>query len=295
MVSTLGNRLTKLFLIVTLLLTQGALASINIVNPSDNDKSFESVLSRNLSTIDSSGSEVIEVIVGKKALESAIASGTIDVNKHTFIVAINSYDFKAAIAGLPDHLTKNLIPIYREADPVAQAIFSEQVIGPKNKLVFLASDITEEYAQNLDAFNITSFNTENESFKKKISHIKKGQGLLVLPDPNLINVQTIKPLIKHLYRQGKVMIGYSEQIVRLGGIGSLYSTDDQYIQYVSTSIKQYQQSKEKPSPYLGYYSIAWNKLVSRSLNIPKPDESTLNNLLKEHYSTQGREGGVHEE
>jgi len=104
--------------------------------------------------------------------------------------------------------------------------------------------------------------------------------LLVLPDALLYNKNDIQGVLLTTYRYRDPVLGYSQALVRAGAIMALYSKPGQIGHQAAEIAVHSIETGNLPAPqYPKYFTVSVNRQVARSLNIPAPDESGLQEAL----------------
>lgn len=106
--------------------------------------------------------------------------------------------------------------------------------------------------------------------------------LLLLPDPEVVNRRTVKPLVMGSYRQGLPLIGYSQALVKAGALMAVYSPLPALQQQVLAMARGYFSRNELPTPrYAEDYEVSINYQLARALRISLPPEEKLKQTLRE--------------
>lgn len=106
--------------------------------------------------------------------------------------------------------------------------------------------------------------------------------LLLLPDPQVVNRRTVKPLVLGSYRQGIALVGYSEALVKAGALMAVHSPPDALAAEMVAAAKNYMASGVLPSPrYASGFEVSVNYQLARALKISLPSESELKKRLEE--------------
>lgn len=102
--------------------------------------------------------------------------------------------------------------------------------------------------------------------------------LLLLPDPWVVNRNSLQNLMLTTYRQRVPVVGYSQNLVDAGALAAVFSTPQQIGLQIAESIQRMLPGKgwDLPPPsYPKYFTIKTNNNVARSLEISVPSEATL--------------------
>ncbi len=104
--------------------------------------------------------------------------------------------------------------------------------------------------------------------------------LLAVPEPDLLNRNTVQSVLMTSYRYRDPVVGYSKSLSRAGALVSVYSTPKQIgRQAGEIAASLLNGGRLDGLQWPKYFSIAINKHVARSLGINLPSEETLNRDL----------------
>ncbi|MBE0509794.1 MAG: hypothetical protein IBX49_03610 [Gammaproteobacteria bacterium] len=100
--------------------------------------------------------------------------------------------------------------------------------------------------------------------------------LLVLPDIRVLNSDTAKTIITASYQRGIPLVGYSEHLVRAGGLMAVYASTTNQLVDVRTAIQLWQETASLPAAaYTRNYSVAINYRLARALQLRLPTEAMV--------------------
>ncbi len=109
--------------------------------------------------------------------------------------------------------------------------------------------------------------------------LEDAETILALPEPSIINGQTLGHILSSAYRRNVPVLAFSKAYVRAGALGALYSTPTQSGEQVGRIANDILLGKKMPSPSgPSDFEIAVNRTVARSLGIKL--ESELDIKLK---------------
>ena len=123
-----------------------------------------------------------------------------------------------------------------------------------------------------------TLNSDADLFPALQSLLPNVDVLLLLPDPLVVNRNSVQNLMLTTYRQRVPVLGYSPNLVEAGALAAVFSTPQQIGQQIAETIQRMLPAKswELPPPaYPKYFTIKANPSVARSLDIAVPDEATL--------------------
>lgn len=121
-----------------------------------------------------------------------------------------------------------------------------------------------------------------ELVPKLVDVLKRSDALLALPEPSIINRQTLKTVLLTAYRRERVLIGSSDAMVSAGSLATTYSntahTAEQLADWLANFTPAHPQSLPAPE-YTRGFTISYNKQVARSLSFTTPDLLNLETQL----------------
>lgn len=108
-----------------------------------------------------------------------------------------------------------------------------------------------------------------------------GEALLLIPDPQVVNRHTVKPLVLGSYRNGVPLIGYSKALVKAGALMSVHSTLSALEEQLFQAVSGYMQNGVLPAPGpADEFEVAVNYQLARALKLILPPESELKSQLQ---------------
>ena len=102
--------------------------------------------------------------------------------------------------------------------------------------------------------------------------------LLLLPDPMVVNRNSVQNLMLSSYRQHVPTLGYSQNLVEAGALAGVFSTPQQIGKQIAETIQSLIPGRgwDLPSPvYPKYFTVKINASVARSLEITVPMDAFL--------------------
>ncbi len=110
--------------------------------------------------------------------------------------------------------------------------------------------------------------------------LDRTDSLLAVPDPDLYNRETIKPILLTSFRYRQPLIGFSRAYVRAGALAAPYSAPGHLARDAAeTALRLLQPGAQAVVRAPAYFDIALNRQVARSLGIRLPDIDDLRALL----------------
>jgi putative ABC transport system substrate-binding protein len=124
---------------------------------------------------------------------------------------------------------------------------------------------------------------EDSVIEQLFEHELSGEDtLLLLPDPEVVNRRTVKPLVLGSYRQGLPLIGYSHALVKAGALMAVHSSQTTLQQQAVVMVQNYFADNRLPAArYAEEFEVSINYQLARALKITLPSEKTLKQTLQE--------------
>lgn len=115
------------------------------------------------------------------------------------------------------------------------------------------------------------------------SVLNQSDVLIGIDDPQIYNANTLKPLLLSSYNRNRVLIGPSAPFVAAGSIGTTYSSP----QDMADSLRLLMQEAWQPGAtrYPQRFSVLSNAQVARSLGLPPPENSLLQQQIQSMEQT----------
>lgn len=102
--------------------------------------------------------------------------------------------------------------------------------------------------------------------------------LMLLPDPAIVNRNTVQNLMLTTYRQRVPVIGYSQALVEAGALLAVYSTPQQIGQQAGELILRMLPGRAwelPPATHPKYFTVKSNASVGRALELAVPSDTAL--------------------
>ncbi|MGI9288646.1 MAG: hypothetical protein ACR2P1_24885 [Pseudomonadales bacterium] len=220
------------------------------------------------------------VTIGTAAFRDAIAQ---DASQPIIAAFITSTQFEQSLSvrRRPTHITA----VFSNPDPLAQYALAQILLGHPAVGVFetratlqLTARLTQHAGRAVRAIPVSPGQDTNALIRT----LSPLDALIVLPDVTVINRTNINHVVRSLYQQRKVLIGYSETLTRIGGLASIFPRRDAIIASVIETVTAYYRSGDMPAPgFVRDLDIAVNKRLARSLNIAIPETRALLQEIRE--------------
>lgn len=162
---------------------------------------------------------------------------------------------------------------------------AENVIPREHRLGLLVGQNTLYEAEQLKlsaqkrkvSVALTQVNFQADLMSKLEALLLDSDVLLALPDAEIFNKETVKPIIFTAFRHKKPVLGCTQSIVNAGALAAVYS-DSKHLAKQAAEIAAQSQSTGAllPSPQTPkYFSVSMNKQVARLFKIKVMDEALL--------------------
>ncbi len=168
---------------------------------------------------------------------------------------------------------------------LSQALLKLNSLGIINQKPQLLTRRQKDVLRHLN-LNLRQFQLdEAENLLRMIRQLKKqADALLIQPDQNLFNIDTLKGVLLTSYRNRMPVISYSPAHVKSGALASIYSSPKDIGHHLAELLSLYLQNKLKPGQtpqFARYYSISTNNRVAHSLGLVMPEESDIRQFIDE--------------
>jgi putative ABC transport system substrate-binding protein len=111
--------------------------------------------------------------------------------------------------------------------------------------------------------------------------LEGSEALLVLPDTDVYNADTIRNILLASYRKQVPLIGISLAYVKAGALCAIYSTPEQIALQTAEEIRQFAATGIlPPGQYPEEFDVSVNRQVARSLDIPIKEATQLRNEVR---------------
>lgn len=228
-----------------------------------------------------SDDRVLIISVGAKAAQEAAQYGYPTINS---LITRRTYDslkgsYRASLSAV--YLDQ---PVIRHLQLIKVALPSRTRVA-----VLIGSDMPQlvtEMKRQAAAINIDlkPITVDDESGINTLfgREILAEDTLLLLPDPAVVNRNTVKPLVLGSYRQGVPLVGYSEALVKAGALMAVHSSLPVLEREVLDMVKVYFARSELPAPrYPNGMKVSVNYQLARALKLTLPSEHSLTQSLQE--------------
>ena len=211
------------------------------------------------------------VTIGAAAFRAAVDN---DDGRPIVAAYLSSTEFTAALGdrGRSSHVTA----VFSNPDPLDELALARAILGHAPIGVF-DSPAVHSLVSRLVERGVTAIPVApNESVDAVLRGADPFDVILVLPDPSTFNGANIGHVVRALYQQRKVLVGYSDTLTRVGSLASVYPSSDGIARGVRDVLEQYAARHAMPDPlFVSDVDVSLNDRLARSLNIVLPDRADL--------------------
>lgn len=164
--------------------------------------------------------------------------------------------------------------IFGNPEPRAQLALAKQLF-PKGTIALVDTPISQQAVKQLSRPYTKAIQAGN-NVTEFVRQLAGTDALLALPDPEGVNRQNIQFIIRAMYRQRAAVIGYSQKMVDMGCLASVYPRPEAVIIALQKVIRSYNKTGQLPEPrYVSDYTIGINRRLARSLDLVIPQKEQL--------------------
>ncbi len=180
--------------------------------------------------------------------------------------------------------------IFLEQPVARQLQLIKSALPSRNKLTVLVGSESAEYHRELQGesqrqgLELELLNVDEDADIDRIfsRNLLSENTLLLLPDPQVVNRRTVKPLVLGSYRKGIPVVGYSQALVKAGALMAVHSPISALERQMLKSVKNFFATGVLPPPrYASDFEVSVNYQLARALKISLPSEKSLKQTLEE--------------
>ncbi len=240
--------------------------------------------------IDSSPDTVaLAALVGEEisGLPRQVASARVTIGAAAFRAAIDHDDGRPIVASYlssteftgalgdrarPRHVTA----VFSNPDPLDELTLARTILSHA-RIAVIDSPAVHSLVSRLVERGVTAIPVSpNEGIDALLRGTDRFDVILVLPDATVFNSANIGHVVRTLYQQRTVLIGYSNTLTQVGSLASVYPTSGGIARAVRNVLEQYAARHVMPDPvFVSDVDVSLNERLARSLNIVLPDRSDL--------------------
>jgi putative ABC transport system substrate-binding protein len=219
----------------------------------------------------------VGVTAARQAADSGLPTLNTLITRHNFDLLRKQYGGPVSAIYL-DQPMKRQLQLVKMALPTRHKL--TVLVGRESQA--MVSELSQQ-SQQLD-LELRVINVDADSdIDKLFGHELLGEDtLLLLPDPDVVNRRTVKPLVLGSYRQGLPLIGYSQALVKAGALMAVHSSVPVLQQQAQAVVQDYFSHNVLAAPrYATDYEVSINYQLARALKITLPSEGNLKRALRE--------------
>lgn len=190
---------------------------------------------------------------------------------------LSSAEFAAALGERPP--PPQVTAIFTNPDPLDQLTLAKAILRQASVAAFDSPAVHSLVARLTERGVAAIHVAPNEGVDVLLRGADPFDLIIALPDPSVLNQGNVGHVVRTLYQQHKVLIGYSDTLTRVGSLASVYPTADGIARAVRQALEQYAERRALPSPmFVSDVNVSLNERLARSLNIVLP---AVDDLLTE--------------
>lgn len=223
----------------------------------------------------------IVVTVGVTAAKSAVTLG---------LPAINTLLTRRSFSSIRDRYTSPVTANYLEQPLERHLQLIRTTLPTTREIVLLGGGRDENQLQEYTQVSrrlFVDFRYLHLSQGKGInevvgSELNEGDVLLLLPDPDTVNRNTVKSLVLESYRARVALIGYSQALVKAGALMAVHTPMLALQKKLVKSVAYFKKWHVLPAPsYATEFAVAVNYQLARALKLTLPSEEDITQILQE--------------
>ncbi|HHH47015.1 MAG TPA: hypothetical protein ENK53_08435, partial [Thiotrichales bacterium] len=192
---------------------------------------------------------------------------------------------------LPSSTRSRLTAIYIDQPPTRQFLLAVHAFPERRRLGVLLSRNTRPTLPLLKKLAVRTRRTlvayETVGHDRLIASMEdlfeNTDVYLALPDPNVINRNTLQPILLTSYRYRIPVVAFSRAYVKAGATAAIYTPLDGLTEETLEILPGLLGERSGPLPrphYSSRFRVALNRQVARSLGIPLPTEKALEDAIR---------------
>ncbi len=230
------------------------------------------------------------LLVGSKALETYRESPMLQ-RIPALALLVTRQRFERLWHRLSPAARSRLTAVYIDQPPTRQFLLAVHAFPDRKRLGVLLSRNTqptlpllEKLAERTARVLVTRRTDTHDRLIPVMEDLFENTDVyLALPDPNIVNRNTLQPILLTSYRYRIPVVAFSRAYVKAGATAAIYTPLDglteETIEILSAMFDAGSKSLPRPH-YSGHFRIALNRQVARSLGIPLPTEKALEEAIR---------------
>lgn len=185
--------------------------------------------------------------------------------------------------------------IFSDPSPQHQLFLTKAIFQSSPKIAVILTEKTAFLKTELELAAMRTsvplgiiVHIEDNEFARTLNMARDSKALLAIPDDSIYSSETLRTVILSAYRRNQSIIGFSRQLVKAGGLATVYYDADHIFSRTTDFISRYLTNENLPAPgYPEEFSVDTNDHVADSfgLSLPSAEElekSIVNMLEKKH-------------
>jgi len=219
------------------------------------------------------------ISIGPKGFAHALNDSD-RTNRPVVALFITSSEYHQIIG---EHPGRRTTAIYSNANPVHQLGLSQLLLG-SSKIAVVSTPSTIRLIEDLQSDSNSDLLVIDgrviTTATSLLQSVASADAVLVLPDRDVFNRNNIRHLIRGLYKQEKVLIGYSNTMTKLGSLASVHPTKVHIFNELERLLKDRAHGGTLPAARFPLeFTVSQNDSLARSLNLSLlPNETVIERL-----------------
>ena len=227
-----------------------------------------------------SESENVIVTLGEKGLRAVLG---VEGQGAVIAAFISQATYHRVVSEFPKQ-TRKLTAVFSNPSPRRQLALAKSIYGSEVVVGILQTSTGRDSNNQLElAARDIGITIEqvvisgDENNKQGFDRFENINAFLLQKDEDLFKIAPLDKILLMAYDiNGYGVIGYSNGVVRNGGLATTYSSLEDNTKSISSRIASFFQTEVLAAPnFAEYYSVGLNKYVARSLSLKKRDIETL--------------------
>lgn len=210
------------------------------------------------------------VTIGAAAFRAALNNND---GRPVVAAYVTTSEFAEALGAAPRG--RHITAIFSNPDPLDELILAKTILSRARVAAFDSSTV-HSLVSRLTEHGVSPIPVSHqESIDALLRAADPFDVILALPD-GILNGANIGHVVRTLYQQHKVLIGYSDTLTRVGSLASVYPTPEGIARAVRDILQQYAVRGVMPAPlFVSDVDVSVNERLAHSLNIVLPDRADL--------------------
>ncbi len=220
----------------------------------------------------------LNIAIGTRAGAQMMAAGT---ETPLLVTLIPRATFRELAQRLTPKATRRTSALYIDQPPRRSLALLEALLPPPRRVGVLVGPRSRHLVPELESAAgtqviVQAANPAAPLIDQLERLLDRTDSLLAVPDPELYNRETLKPILLTTFRYRQPLIGFSRAYVRAGALAAPYSAPGHLARDAAeTALALLEPGARAVVRAPAYFDIALNRQVARSLGIRLPDIDDL--------------------